>query len=204
MPERDEIHQQFYEAARSLVPNFVIDWLVPLPVYFVLRLVTNELTALAAAAAIPTVHTLILGAWRRQVDWIGILAIVGFSGGLAAALLGGGTLSLKIAGPLITGGLGLLFLISVAIRKPIVITILKSLDIGDPRRFGNPVIYRRAALITLVFGLVFFYDAFAHVVFALTVPTDTYVIVDRVITLTDIVILVVVIRTILHRRTRDL
>ena len=203
MSERDEIHQQFYEAARSLVPNFVIDWLVPLPVYFILRSFTNELTALAAAAAIPTVHTLILWAWRRQVDWIGILAVIGFSGGLAAALLGGGTLSLKIAGSLITGALGLLFLISVAIRKPIVTTILKSLNIGDPQRFGNPAIYKRAALVTLVFSLVFFYDSFAHVAFALTLPTDTYVIVDRVITLTDIVILVVVIRMILHRRKQD-
>ena len=192
-------HQIGAAVVRNLLPNFIIDWLVPLPVYFILLPLTNTITALAAAAAIPVVHTLVLFAWRRQVNWLGILAIIGFAGGLGTALLGGGTLSLKIYGPVITGALGVVFLISAAIRKPFLVTILRSFNIGDPQRFTKPLIYKRVTLMTIGFGIVFFYDAFTHAILALTLPTDTYVVVDRVITLTTVVLLYIVVRVVILR-----
>jgi len=193
-------HQLGVAVMRNLLPNFIIDWLVPLPIYFILLPLTNTITALAAAGAIPVVHTIVLYAWRRQLNWLGILAIIGFAGGLGAALLGGGTLSLKIYGPVITGALGVVFLISAAMKKPFLIPILKSFNVGDPERFTKkPWIYKRATLMTIGFGIVFFYDAFTHAILALTLPTDTYVVVDRVITLTTIVLLYIVVRVVILR-----
>ena len=86
MAEHEEIHKTYRAAARGLIATFAVDWLVPLPVYFALLPHTSVITALAAASAIPVVHTLALFAWRRQVNWLGILAIIGFAGGLTTAL----------------------------------------------------------------------------------------------------------------------
>jgi|GEM_PF-3531724 len=199
MAEHEDIHKTYREGIRGLIAAFAVDWLVPLPVYFALLSYTNVITALAAASAIPVVHTLALFAWRRQVNWLGILAIIGFAGGLTTALLGGGVLSLKIYGPVITAALGAVFLISAAVKRPFLIAILNGLNVGDPQRFEKPLIRRRATVITIGFGVVFFYDAIIHVILALTLPTDTYVVADRLLTLSTILLLVFVVRVVMRR-----
>ena len=64
----------------------------------------------------------------------------------------------------------------------------------DPQRFEKPLIRRRATVITIGFGVVLFYDAITHLILALTSPTNTYVVADRAITLSTIILLVLVVR----------
>ena len=199
MTQREDFHKTYRKRLRGLIATFAVDWLVPLPVYFALLSYTNVIAALAAASAIPVVHTTALFVWRRQVNWLGILAIVGFAGGLTTALLGGGVLSLKIYGSVITAALGAVFLISAAVKRPFLVAIVNSLNIGDPQRFEKPLVRRRATVITIGFGVAFLYDAITHVVLALTLPTDTYVVADRVITLSTIILLVLVVRLVMLR-----
>jgi len=199
MTQHEDIHKTYRKKLWGLIATFAVDWLIPLPVYFALLSYTNVITALAAASAIPVVHTLALFAWRRQVNWLGVLAIIGFAGGLMTALLGGGVLSLKIYGSVITAALGAVFLLSAAVKRPFLVAIVNSLNIGDPQRFEKPLVRRRATVITIGFGVVFLYDAITHVVLALTLPTDTYVVADRVITLGTIILLVLVVRVVMLR-----
>jgi len=199
MTEPEDFRQQYRKAARALIPTFAIDFLVPLPVYYVLLPLTNVIIALAAASAVPAIHTLIVFGRRRQVDWLGIIAVIGFSSGLVGALLGGGAFALKLDGPIITGVLGTVFFISVAIHRPLFLSMLKGLDIGDPEHFDKPAVYRRITLITVAFGIMFWYDALTHFIFALILSTDAYVIVSRVLTLTTFVVLFLIVWLVARR-----
>jgi len=72
-----------------------------------------------------------------------------------------------------------------------------------PERGGTPrllhFIRKRVTLINIRFGVVLVHDALTHVFFPLALPTDTYVVIYRVITLTTMLLLVLVIRMVILR-----
>lgn len=195
MSQQDEINKHFGEMLKKLIPNLIIDLIVPLILYFAIRPFTNDLIALIVAGAVPTFHTIILGIIRRRIDWIGIVAILGFSVALvASALFGGSTLALKVSHPLITGTLGLIFLLSLALKKPLIITILETIKKGNPERFNKPEIHKKFKVITAVLGLVFIIDASIHVILAITLTTSTYLILDKIVTVGMLIIIFLVAR----------
>lgn len=144
--------------------------------------------------AVPVAHTLILFVWRRKIDWIGVAAVVSFAIGLTIVLLGGGILSLKLYHPIFTGSLGLIFLISVAINRPFLMVLLRTFKIGDQNRLKNPTVYKKVNMITEIFGILLVADAVIHIVLALTQPTNTYVVLDRIVTITIVVLMFLILR----------
>lgn len=100
---------------------------VPVLAYLLLRpQVGSDAAALAIAGAIPAAWTLARLAWRRRVDPIGGLAVVGFGIALLlAALSGGDALLLKVREAPLTGAIGVVFLLSAAVRRPLLPGLLR-------------------------------------------------------------------------------
>ena len=195
MFQRNEINKHYMEMIKKLIPSLIIDLVVPLILFFAIRPFTNDLIALIVAGAVPTIHTIILGILSRRIDWIGIIAILGFSVALiVSALSGGSTLALKLAHPIITGMLGLIFLFSLVLKKPLMITIIEKFKQGNPERFNKPEIYKKFKLITAVLGLAFILDASIHVTLAVTLPTMTYLILDKIVTVGMVIIILFIAR----------
>jgi len=176
----DQINQRRSDIRKGLILSLIINGILPTIVYVLSRpIVSNDAGALAVAGAIPAIRTITVLIWRRRVDWIGVFALLGFSIALAvSAFSDGGTLILKIHEQLLTGTIGLVLLISVAINKPLLRPLLVALRGNDFKNTNN----RRVVLLTTALGLVLLGDAAIHVILALNVSTVTYLATSRIIT----------------------
>jgi len=176
----DQINQRRSDIRKGLILSLIINGILPTIVYVLSRpIVPNDAGALAIAGAIPAIRTITVLIWRRRVDWIGVFALLGFSIALAvSAFSDGGTLILKIHEQLLTGTIGLVLLISVAINKPLLRPLLVALRGNDFKNTNN----RRVVLLTTALGLVLLGDAAIHVILALNVSTVTYLATSRIIT----------------------
>lgn len=186
----------FQSLRRKLILSLAINALLPLLLYALLRpLLASDAVALAFAATVPGLRTLVLWIWRRRVDWIGVHAVFGFGLALGlTVLLAGNVFLLKVHGSLLIGILGLVLLVSVAIRKPLLEPVLRVFERSGPQvpnvlekasidPASRKRIVGRLPLITTVVGLAFFVDALAHVILALTTPTATYLALSHLLTI---------------------
>jgi hypothetical protein len=162
-------------ALASLVINFIL----PLLAYEVLRPhVANSATALALAGAIPVAYTLAVLAATRRWDPVGVAGAVSFGVGVVISWASGGnTLALELQDPAVTGVIGIAFLASAAIGRPLHPVILRMLGRGNPRYtdIANRAQYRTSMVTTTIIGLVLLAHAVAVAVLALTQTTSTFV-----------------------------
>jgi hypothetical protein len=162
-------------ALASLVINFIL----PLLAYELLRPhVANSATALAMAGAIPVAYTLAVLAARRRWDPVGVVGAVSFGVGvLISWASGGNALALELQDPAVTGPIGIAFLVSVAIGRPLHPVILRMLGRGNPRYtdIANRAQRRTSMVTTTIIGLVLLVHAIALAVLALTQTTSTFV-----------------------------
>lgn len=162
-------------ALTSLVINFV----VPLLAYYLIHpRVSSSALALALAGGIPvawTVGTLVI---RRRLDPIGVVSVVSFGiGVLISWASGGSALALELQDPELTGPIGIAFLISVAIGKPLHPIILRWLGRSNPHYtdVASRTQGKTSIVTTTVLGLTLLGHAIAVAVLALTQTTSTFV-----------------------------
>ncbi|KAA9150793.1 hypothetical protein FPZ12_040470 [Amycolatopsis acidicola] len=164
---------------RRIGPGIALNAILPLVAYLLLRPhVLSDLTALALAAAIPVLVTLAEFAVRRKVDPVGAVMIVAFGAALlVAAATGGSTLVIETHDAVITGPLGLILLGSVAVRRPLLLVVLRFLA----RRTGNPVRIgpRPAAVLTALIGTVAVVHAAVLLILAVCLPVATFLAIGR-------------------------
>jgi hypothetical protein len=176
---------------RNRIPSVVINWIIPLLAYILIRpRVSTDAEALAIGGAIPVAWTIGIVAWRRHIDPIGVIAVLGFAGRLAiSALSGGSALSLKLD-PLLAleGVIGLIFLVSAAVRRPLLPAALQLLARGNPKRatvlsraMSDPARRRSFTVGTALVGFLLVAHAAAHVILALSLSTGTYLVVARLV-----------------------
>jgi len=162
-------------ALASLVINFV----VPLLAYYLIHpRVSSSALALALAGGIPVAWTLGTLAIRRRLDPIGVVSVVTFGiGVLISWASGGSALALELQDPELTGPIGIAFLISVAIGKPLHPVILRWLGRSNPRYtdVANRTQGRTSIVTTTILGLTLLGHAVAVAVLALTQTTSTFV-----------------------------
>jgi hypothetical protein len=181
---------------RKLILSLAINGLLPLIVYALLRpFLASDALALAIAGAIPALRTVVLWIGRRRVDWIGAYAVLGFSLALAiTVILAGNAFLLEVHGSLLTGTVGLILLVSLAFRKPLLEPILRAFMSHTPQSSmiqesasDDPVDHQRlterSPILTTVIGLALFGNALVHVILALTLPTATFLALSRLATL---------------------
>jgi hypothetical protein len=161
--------------------------LVPVATYVILsRALHSDLAALAIAEAIPVAWMLAIGLPRRRVHplalvWALVLAVAV----LVSIASGGSVLPLKLRRAVITGSLGLSFLGSVLVRRPLLPLAMDRLARAWPRTerltrlLGGQTAPRRAIVLTAIVGVTLLADATAQVTLALTVSTAVFLAASR-------------------------
>lgn len=192
MDRKEELNQHFNKIGKKLWINLAVNWFVPLVLVILLRSIYhNDTIALAIAGLIPIVRTAVIVVWRRRIDWIGVLGVLGFAGAFTVSTLSGGSsLPLKLYHPVVTGVIGLTFLGSVAIGKPLMVIILQTFTHSGIERLSNLESRKKLTNTTVLVGFVFIIEAVIHIVMALTLSTVTYLFMSRIVTLVGILVLV--------------
>jgi hypothetical protein len=169
---------------RALLPSIALNAVAPALVYLLLRpAVGSDVVALAIGTAVPVAVTLAVLVWRRRVDPVGVVAAVGYGIALLVAVLSGGnTVLLELQDAVITGPLGVICLVSVAIGKPLHLLVMRVLA---RRRPGLQLAVtgagqrHRSAVFTSLLGATLTIHAAVLLVLALTVPTSLFVVLSR-------------------------
>jgi hypothetical protein len=158
--------------------SLVISFVVPLLSYDLIRPHTrSSAMALALSGAIPVVYTLVILVARRRLNPVGTAGAVSFGiGVLASWASGGSTLALEMQDPALFGAIGIAFLVSVAIGRPLHPVILRMLGRGNPRYadIASRAERRTSMVVTTVLGLTLLAHAAAVAVLALTQPASTF------------------------------
>jgi hypothetical protein len=159
--------------------SLVISFVVPLLSYDLIRPhVGSSAMALALAGAIPVAYTLAILAARRRLNPVGAVGAVSFGiGVLVSWASGGSTMALEMQDPALFGAIGIAFLASVAVGRPLHPVILRMLGRGNPRYadIASRAERRTSMVVTTVLGLTLLAHAVAVAVLALTQSTSTFV-----------------------------
>ena len=175
---------------RKFYWSAVINGIVPVAVYWSLRPhVASDTVALGCAAGIPICWGVVQMIGRRQLEPLNIVAIVGFLVVLIVSIAAGDNpLPLKLYGAVVAAALGIGCWISIVIRKPLVLAILRMLSQYEPtfatwfeRVSQEPGSIRHLNVVTAIVGTTLLVDAVAHGAVAILLPTGSYLIVVRIV-----------------------
>jgi hypothetical protein len=172
---------------RKLLPSIVFNAVVPFLVYLLLRPhLAGDVPALAIAAGVPAVFTIAVFLWRKRVDVIGVAAVAAYVVVLVISLLAGGSpLVLKLNDAVLTGPFGLICLASLVVGKPLHLVLheflarRKGTEVTDLARKGSAVITGLVGAMLTVHALVLLF-------LALSLPTESFLAVSRIVGLSII------------------
>jgi hypothetical protein len=120
----DETRIEEAPTARSNAVAFVVEALVnvvlPFAIYMLAKRQMSEAQALLAASAPPLLWSIVEFVRHRRLDAVSLLVLCGIALSLLAFAGGGGVKALQLREKLVTGLVGLIFLGSVAIGRPLI------------------------------------------------------------------------------------
>ncbi|MBV8162266.1 MAG: hypothetical protein JO265_15205 [Acidimicrobiia bacterium] len=186
-----ETGRSMVPSLRLLVPNIVVAGVFPVVGYALLRPhVSSDALALAIVLVFP-IAEIVFERWRRgRFEPIGIIALIGISLGLigAVAFNGDATL-LKVRESVLTGAFGVVCLGSLAAPRPAMFYMGRLFATGgDPTRIEEfneiwdlPTVPRRFRVVTLVWGVGLLGEAVFRTVLALSIPTQTFLVVSQIV-----------------------
>jgi hypothetical protein len=157
-----------------------VNFAAPYAVFTLAKPSLGEVNALIASSAPPIAWSLVEFVRRRRVDAVSMLVLAGIALSLLAFVGGGGVRFLQLREKLVTGVIGLIFLGSAAIGRPLIYQLARASSMRrSPAQAaeleamsGNVYFRRTMTLMTLVwgFGLVAEAAVASALVFTLTVP----------------------------------
>lgn len=189
---------------RSLLPTLVVDLVLPIGGYYLLRQFgVDEWIALAAGGAVSGL-VLVAGIVRsRRVDGTAVFMLGLFAFGLLTLLLTGDERFAIAKDSLISLVLGLLFLGSLLTARPLLLVLVaKTAPAVVARYEDSPAVRRTVRFATLLWGVGLLADAALRVVLVYTLPVDVMVLGSPLLTVLVIAVLVVVTRW-YGKRQRD-
>ena len=167
---------------RAGIVGFAIANVAPLAIYFGAHASgANDTQALAFAWILPVAWT-IGSSWRRKsVDVRGLLGVGVYGVALFLSLvLGAGALPLKLHKAAVSGLIGLVCLVSAALRRPILVVLARRVYAGSRRSasiekaLARPWTQRRLLRLTLVIGVFGLANAALQLVLALSLSTGAF------------------------------
>lgn len=189
MEQQQQTDRQAVGFPHRGIIKLVVDIALPIGLYFALHFMgLNDLLAFALPAALPILRATLWWIWKRRIEWIAVFASLGFALELLGTwLLNGNPLFLKAHGVLLTGPLGLTLLVSAMLGRPLLLSILRLIRpeqwIGPQIRqalASNPPTQRKATILTVGAGLLLTAHAVIELALALTLPTNTFLLVSKV------------------------
>ncbi len=144
----------------KVVFEALVNVAAPLAIYSLLQTRLGDAQALLAASGPPLAWSIIEFIWRRKLDAVALLVLTGIALSLLAFAGGGGVKALQLREKLVTGLIGLIFLGSVAIGRPLIyylsratISRTSKAKAAQFETLRHDQAFRRAMLImTLVWG----------------------------------------------------
>jgi hypothetical protein len=178
--------------ALDLAVNFLAPWLL----YRTSRPHVDETHAIMISAGAPMLWGLAQFARTRKLDMFSMLSLGGIVASLAIFALGGSPKVLLVRESLITGAIGLLFLASALVRRPLAFELIRGLASTMPEGDGGrmaqvrgeleavadaPSFRRLMTLMTIAFGLFCLVEMGARVALAFTLPTERFLIIAPIV-----------------------
>ena len=179
------VRQNGFRTACELLVNFGL----PLLVYDWIKPAHGEVQALIASSLPPILWSVVEFIRARRVDALSMLVIAGIVLSLLAFFGGGSARFLQMRERLVTVVIGLVFLGSAAIGRPLVYQLARAglarksaAELESFEALRENSFFRRTMMImTLVWGFGLIADAALSLVFILTIPVRDYLIVGPIL-----------------------
>ena len=169
-----------WRSAANIAGEALINILLPLAVFTLSEPRLGEAQALMAASAPPILWSVVEFVRRRRIDALSLVVLTGIVLSLLAFAGGGGVRMLQLREKLVTGVVGLVFLGSVAIGRPLIYDLARATiartSAARAARFASlredPAVRRATLVMTLAwgFGLVGECAVSIALTYVLTVP----------------------------------
>ncbi|MBA3898254.1 MAG: hypothetical protein H0X36_14215 [Sphingomonadaceae bacterium] len=167
----------------------LVNFILPFVIYNYAEAPLGEVRALLASSAPPIGWSLIEFARHRRVDALSVLVVSGIALSLLAMLGGGGVRFLQLREKLVTGVIGMAFLGSALIGKPIIYELarasMRRKSESEAQQFEALQIHagfrRTMTVMTLVWGLGLLADVAVSVVLVFVLSIREYLIVNPIL-----------------------
>jgi hypothetical protein len=171
------------------IGSLLISGLAPVVSYFLIRpRVDSDVAALAMAWFIPILWTLISSLWRRRLNVLGMVGVAAYGITLGFSIFtSAGALPLKLHHAVVGGLVGLVFLGSVALGRPILLIVARRFadNSRQPaainRRLEGPGVRHSMTRLTQYIGVIALLDATLQAALALSLPTSTFLVATTVV-----------------------
>lgn len=185
--------------------NFLLPWVV----YRLAKPHVGEIHAIMASAVPPMAWSLLEFARKRRIDAISIMVLGGIGLSLLGFALGGSPKLLLMRESLITGLIGLVFVVSAIIGKPLMYVLasasLKRQSAEDSAAFetykDQPDFRRMMAVMTIVWGIGFVIETAVRSILVFSLPVGRFLIVGPIVGYSTIGVLML--WTFLYGRAAD-
>lgn len=167
----------------ELAVNFLLPWLA----YRFALPQLGETGALIASAVPPIIWSLIELVRFRRVDALSVMVVAGIVLSVAAMALGGSPRMLLLRESLVSGAVGVVFLLSLPMRRPLIFylaraTVAREME-GGAERFEalwreRPALVTAMRLMTLVWGVGLTGETALRAWMALTWPIERFLVVS--------------------------
>lgn len=167
----------------------LVNFILPYAIYTYAQPPFGEVKALISSSAPPTLWSLVEFARRRRIDALSVLVLAGIVLSLLAVLGGGGAQFLLLREKLVTGAIGLVFLGSALIGKPLVYELaranMRRKSEDEAEAFAalqiHAAFHRTMTIMTLGWGFGLIADVTLGIVLVFTLSVREYLIVNPIL-----------------------
>jgi hypothetical protein len=171
--------------AREALVNFIL----PFAIYNYAQAPLGDVRALLLSSVPPILWSMVEFARHRRLDALSVLVVTGIALSLLAMLGGGGVRFLQLREKLVTGVIGLAFLGSALIGKPLVYELARATrrrkSVQEAEEFEALQVHaafrRTMSVMTLVWGFGLLIDVAASVALVFTLSIREYLLVNPVL-----------------------
>lgn len=182
---------------KSVILSILINGFLPLIIYKILMNYFPNLTSLIIATIIPCIGNLYEILKDKKIDVYAMFILFGFIIGIIAVLLGGGEKFLLLRESFITGIMGMVFLISLLLKKPLIYYFAQRFSNPDKnnkidweKRWNIPYFRYGMRLMTSVWGLGLIFEAIIKVILVYTLSISEFLLVSSFISYGIIALLI--------------
>jgi hypothetical protein len=169
--------------------EFIVNFALPYVIYDLAKPRLGDVHALMASSAPPIIWAIVEFVRRRRVDFISMFVLAGIALSLLAMAGGGSVKFLQLRERLVTAAIGLAFVISALVRRPLIYEFARasmrrnqSDQLADFEARRNDARFRRVmTIMTLVWGFGLLAEAAVAAVLVWTLTIKQYLIVGPIL-----------------------
>lgn len=173
----------------SMLPNLLINAGVPFVVNMLALPHMSTFNALLLASSVPALFTLVDIIWKKRINAVGVLVVVGLLLTATFALLFKSPQLLLLRGAAVSGLFGIALLVSLLFPKPILFYVIRSVKAqNDPQHAASfnadwsfPQVRSLYRLLTLVWGCVTLASLLLLAVLVCTLPISLMLILSPIL-----------------------